>query len=139
MVHNCGHIFLYKPFLHYLTKTKNERPPDASLLQCGTSCVKISRFTIIRSEDMLSQGLLTPASWQTIYVVFLSLVTLVYFLATQHGNREYVAIQKEAERGIRLLHATSCLDTGSRRCLDVLRVSLTSFPFKNRALTRIRC
>jgi hypothetical protein len=126
MVHNCGHILLYRPFLHYLAKTKSENPPDPRLLQSATSCVKISRFTIIRSEEIFSQGLLAPASWQSIYIIFLSLVTLTYFLATQHGNREYLAIQKEAERGIRLLHSTSCLDTGSRRCLDALKVSLTS-------------
>ncbi|KEF54757.1 uncharacterized protein A1O9_09199, partial [Exophiala aquamarina CBS 119918] len=122
MVHNYGHTFLYRPFLHYLTKTKNESPLDARLLQCATSCVKISRFTVIRSEEFLSQGLLAPASWQSIYIVFLSIVTLIYFLVTQHGNREYMAIRKEAERGIRLLHATSCLDTGSPRYLDALRV-----------------
>lgn len=126
MVHNCGHLILYGPFLHYLTKTKDESPPDPRLLNCATSCVKISRFTILRSEEMFSQGFLEPSSWHAIYIILLSLVTLVYFLATQHGNREYMAIKKEAERGIRLLHGTSCLDSGSRKCLDALKVGAPS-------------
>lgn len=49
MVHNGGHIILYRPYLHYLTKTKDDNPPEARLLSYATSCVKISRFTIIRS------------------------------------------------------------------------------------------
>lgn len=122
MVHNFGHILLYRPFLHYLAKTRSENPPDARHLRCATACVKISRFTISRSDEMLRQGFLAPAAWPSVYTVFLSLVTLVFFLATQQGNKEYAAIQKETETGIRILSRTSCQDIGSRRCLDVLRV-----------------
>ncbi|EXJ91841.1 hypothetical protein A1O3_00391 [Capronia epimyces CBS 606.96] len=122
MVHNFGHIILYRPFLHYLARSRGENPPDPRLLRCATSCIKISRFTISRSDAMLKQGFLAPAAWQSVYTVFLSLVTLVFFLATQHGNREYAAIQKDTECGIQILASTSCLDIGSRRCLDVLRI-----------------
>ncbi|KIX09678.1 uncharacterized protein Z518_00759 [Rhinocladiella mackenziei CBS 650.93] len=122
MVHNFGHILLYRPFLHYLAKTESDHPPDPRLLRCATSCVRISRLTISRSDEMLRRGFLTPAAWQSIYTVFLSLVTLTFFLATQRGNKEYEAIQKETELGIQILATTSCQDIGSRRCLDVLRV-----------------
>ncbi|EXJ76596.1 uncharacterized protein A1O5_01104 [Cladophialophora psammophila CBS 110553] len=122
MVHNFGYILLYRPFLHYLAKAKTENPPDARLLRCAACCVKISRFTISRSDEMLQKGFLAPAAWQSVYTVFLSLVTLIFFLATQHGNKDYAAIQKETETGVRILASTSCQDIGSRRCLDVLRV-----------------
>ncbi|EXJ93433.1 hypothetical protein A1O1_01825 [Capronia coronata CBS 617.96] len=122
MVHNFGHILLYRPFLHYLARTKSDNPPDPRLLRCATACIKISRFTISRSDAMLKQGFLAPAAWQSVYTVFLSLVTLVFFLATQHGNKEYAAIQKDTECGIRILASTSCLDIGSRKCLEVLRI-----------------
>jgi hypothetical protein len=71
---------------------------------------------------MLRQGYLAPAAWQSVYTVFLSLVTLIFFLGTQHGNKEYAAVRQETETGIRILYKTSCQDIGSRRCLDVLRV-----------------
>ena len=122
MAHNFGHILLYRPFLHYLAKTKSESPPDQRLLRCAFLCVKVSRFTISRSDEMLRAGCLAPAAWQSVYTVFLSLVTLVFFLATQMGNKEYAAIQRETETGIRILVSTSCQDIGSRKCLDVLRV-----------------
>ena len=72
---------------------------------------------------MIRQGFHIPASWQSVYTLFLSLVTLVFYLATQECNMELVAIQEEIECGIRMLAGTSCQDGGSRRCLDVLRVS----------------
>lgn len=123
MVHNFGHIILYRPFLHYLARTKSENPPELRLLRCATACIKISRFTISRSQDMLKQGFLAAAAWQSVYTVFLSLVTLIFFLATQHGNKEYAAILRDTECGVQILASTSCLDIGSRRCLDVLKVS----------------
>ncbi|KAJ4608870.1 Gypsy retrotransposon integrase-like protein 1 [Exophiala dermatitidis] len=122
MVHNFGHIILYRPFLHYLARTKSENPPELRLLRCATACIKISRFTISRSQDMLKQGFLAAAAWQSVYTVFLSLVTLIFFLATQHGNKEYAAILRDTECGVQILASTSCLDIGSRRCLDVLKV-----------------
>ncbi|OQV00477.1 Fungal specific transcription factor domain-containing protein [Cladophialophora immunda] len=122
MVHNFGYILLYRPFLHYLAKAKSENPPNVQLLRCAACCVKISRFTISRSNEMLQKGFLAPAAWQSVYTVFLSLVTLIFFLATQHGNKDYAIIQKETETGVRILARTSCQDIGSRRCLDVLRV-----------------
>ncbi|KAH0841909.1 fungal transcriptional regulatory protein [Fonsecaea pedrosoi] len=122
MVHNFGYILLYRPFLHYLAKAKSENPPDGRLLRCAACCVKVSRLTISRSNEMLQKGFLAPAAWQSVYTVFLSLVTLIFFLATQHGNMDYAVIQKETEIGVRILARTSCQDIGSRRCLDVLRV-----------------
>lgn len=75
---------------------------------------------------MLRGGFLAPAAWQSVYTIFLSLVSLIFFLATQHGNRECEAIQKESEEGIRILAKTACQDIGSRRCLDVVTVSVRS-------------
>ncbi|KAK5191651.1 Gypsy retrotransposon integrase-like protein 1 [Exophiala xenobiotica] len=122
MVHNFGHMILYRPFLHYLARTTVNQPPDQRLLRCAMSCVRISRNTISRSAEMLRGGFLAPAAWQSVYTIFLSLVSLIFFLATQHGNPECEAIQKESEEGIRILAKTACQDIGSRRCLDVVRV-----------------
>lgn len=122
MVYNFGHLLLYRPFLHFLTRTRGENSPDPRHLRCASSCVKISRLAISRSDEMLAQGYLAPAAWQSVYTVFLSSVILIVFLANQRGSNEYEAIQEETRCGIRILANTSCQDMGSRRCLDVLRV-----------------
>ena len=122
MAHNLAHILLYRPFLHYLARMKGENPPDSRQLRCAASCIKISRITITRSHEILQQGFLAPAAWQSVYTIFLAIVVLIFFLATQHGASDYVTVQHEAEMGIKVLAGTSCQDIGSRRCLDVLKV-----------------
>lgn len=122
MAHNLGLILLYRPFLHYLARMHGNNSPDHRQLRCASACVKISRETITRSDDMLRQGFLAPAAWQSVYTVFLAIVALIFYLATQKGEAEYDSVAEEAEAGIRVLASTSCQDIGSRRCLDVLKV-----------------
>lgn len=122
MAHNLGHILLYRPFLHYLARMRDQTPPDTRQLRCASACIKTSRQAITRSDEMLQQGYLAPAAWQPVYTIFLSIVALIFYLATQKGAPDYPAIEIEAQTGIRILASTSCQDIGSRRCLDVLKV-----------------
>ena len=122
MVHNWAHIILYRPFLHYLARTNSDKPLDSRQLRCAASCIKIARVTISRSQQMLRQGFLVPAAWPSVNTIFFSIVTLLFFLATQHGDREYGTIQQETELGIRVLAATSCQAIGSRRYMEILKV-----------------
>jgi hypothetical protein len=131
MVHSFGHILLYRPFLHYLAEPRNDRPPNPCLLRCAMSCVKMSRFTINRAHKMLRYNSLPPPSWQAVYTVFLSIVTLIFFVATQHGTKGYAAVQKDTEYGIQVLAHMSCGANGSTTCLGVLRVRLDLVPAFN--------
>jgi hypothetical protein len=122
MAHNLGHILLYRPFLHYLARPRGDNEPDHRQLRCASECIKIARETISRSDEMLAQGYLAPAAWQSVYTIFLAIVALIFYLATQKGDPEYSMVEKDAFTGIRVLASTSCQDIGSRRCLDVLKV-----------------
>lgn len=124
MVHNFGHIALYRPFIHYLAKARSENPPDKRQLRCALACVKISKRTIQRSVEIQRQGYLAPASWNSVYTIFLSILTLIFFLACQGDSREAHGIKQVTEAGLRILASCECQDTGSRRCLDVIRVRI---------------
>ncbi len=122
MFYHFGHIVLYRPFLHYLAKAKSESPPDHQQLGYALQCVNAAQSAVSRSERVLLQGFLSPASWACAYTVFLSVICLVFFLASHSESRQAVMIRQAVESGIRILASTSCQDTGSRRCLDVIRV-----------------
>ena len=123
MVHNFGYIVLYRPFLHYLARARSENPPDKRQLRCALACIKVAESTIVRSDSMLQSGFLSPSSWHSVYTVFLSVVSLIFFLATQPDAQESVKVHQVAGLGVRILASTACQDAGSQRCLDVLRVS----------------
>ena len=122
MAHNLGLILLYRPFLHYLARIRGNKQPDQRQLRCASACIRVARDTISRSNEILTVGLLSPASWPSVYTTFLSVVALIFYLATQKGESEYTTIEKEAETGIRILVSTRCQAMGASRCLDVLKV-----------------
>ena len=129
MYYHFGHIVLYRPFLHYLAKAKGDKgdnTPDHQQLGYALQCINAAQSAVSRSERVLLQGYLSPASWACAYTVFLSVVCLIFFLASHSESRQAAMIRQAVESGIRIMASTSCQDTGSRRCLDVIRVSRES-------------
>lgn len=125
MFYHFGHIVLYRPFLHYLAKARSETPPDPRQLGYALQCINTAQSAISCSEKVLQQGFLSPASWACAYTVFLSVVCLTFFLASHGESQQAVMVRQAVESGIKILASTSCQDTGSRRCLDVLKVCQT--------------
>lgn len=120
-------IILYRPFLHYLTQRSDN--VHEHQLRCAYHCIMASHEVIRRSEVMLQQGYLGPASWHSMYTIFLAVVTLIFYLASQHDNPEAQKVRYDVEVGVRILSSTTCKDSGSDKCLEVLRVGIPeTFP-----------
>lgn len=128
MAYYQGHIILYRPFLHYLAKMRDEETTDKRQLKCILACIKVASSVISRSEQMLQKENLYPAAWPAVYTIFLSVVCLIFFIATQRGTQAANQTQQKVETGIRLLASTSCHDTGADRCLEILQVTLSDHP-----------
>jgi hypothetical protein len=112
-------IVLFRPFLHALAN-------DSSVTQEQTSraliCLKVASHALAEYEAMNLQGHLNSASWMSLYTLFLSVICLIFLIATQDGTRRPVEAWRKAEIGARLLTAASCPGLGSRQCLKVLKV-----------------
>lgn len=118
-------IILYRPFLHYLASHRNETVHEHQL-RCAYQCIMASHEIIHRSEAMLHQGYLGPASWHSMYTIFMAIVAMIFYLASQADNPDAQKVRYDVELGIRILASTTCQDTGSEKCLDVLRVGVDS-------------
>ncbi|KAK5026965.1 Gypsy retrotransposon integrase-like protein 1 [Exophiala sideris] len=116
-----GKLVLYRPFLHYLGKSSNGRPTSQRASQRALACIRIASTAITRSETIQELGLLRPASWTSVYTIFLSVVCLVFLIATREGTQRPVEAWRKAESGIRLLAATQCHETCSFQCLEILK------------------
>jgi len=74
---------------------------------------------------MLDKDILYPFCWPSIYTIFLSVISLIFLIATQPGTLEPAEAYRKAETGIRILAATACENNGSERCLEILKVRRT--------------
>lgn len=124
-LHLCyyfAQIVLYRAFLHYLAKQREGDPVGKRQLLYARTCVRMSTKVIEVSIEHQQRGLLCPASWPSIYTVFLSVVCLIFSYVTREEGSAAAEIKEDIENGIRLLACTACTtDTGSVRCLEILR------------------
>lgn len=123
-------IVLYRAFLHHLAKQHKDRPGGQRQLSYAQTCVRMARKVIGVSIEHQRKGLLCPVSWPSVYTTFLSVVCLVFAHATREEGAAAPEIKEDIEHGIRLLACTACTtDTGSVRCLEVLRRLIKSVSY----------
>lgn len=129
-----GNIVLYRPFLHYLAKAREDVNTDERQLRCALACVKVATNVISSSKVALHRGYLYPPSWCSVYTIFLSVVCLVFFIATHTDSPASAEVRLDIEAGIGILARVTCHDTGAERCLDILQVCLARRPVSTRPL-----
>lgn len=115
-------IVLYRAFLHYLAEPEADESRHQRRLYYAETCVKMATKVVEVSVVHQKAGLLCPASWSSIYTVFLSTICLIFGYATRKHGTDLPQAKHDIEDAIRLLACTACTtDTGSVRCLEMLR------------------
>ncbi|KIX08338.1 uncharacterized protein Z518_02994 [Rhinocladiella mackenziei CBS 650.93] len=117
-----GQLVLFQPFLHYLVQMANGTAITRTQSQHALACMKVAATTITRSEAMHQRGLLCPASWSTIYTLFLAVMCLLFLIATHNGTARPSEAWRKGELGIRLLAAMRCFDNGAVKCLLIIKM-----------------
>lgn len=122
---NCyfyGFIVLYRVFLHCLAQKSDGSTENQRQIDYAQTCVKNAAKVVELSVEHQRAGLLCPASWSSVYAVFMSIVCLIFSYATREQHESPENVKQDIENGIRLLASTACTtDTGSVRCLEILR------------------
>ncbi|KAK5070679.1 Gypsy retrotransposon integrase-like protein 1 [Exophiala xenobiotica] len=115
-------IVLYRAFLHYLANEHEDESVGQRQLSYARTCVEMAKKVVEVSIEHHKRGLLCPASWISVYTVFVGAVCLIFAYATRRKDTSAPETKTDIENAIRLLACTACTtDTGSVRCLEVLR------------------
>ncbi|KAL9612286.1 MAG: hypothetical protein Q9167_003109 [Letrouitia subvulpina] len=96
-----GHIqmLLYRPFLHYASRTIQAKSPDSRSYACAAACVSVSRNVIHITTEMKKRGLLNGAYWFTMYTTFFAILSLVFYVLENPQNSNSQDILQEAYEG----------------------------------------
>ncbi|KAG8631967.1 hypothetical protein KVT40_001107 [Elsinoe batatas] len=118
--HSCQ-LMLYMPFMHHAISMANKTTISRTRSGRVLTCIKTASKAISFAETYQKQSLLEPSSWFQTYTIFLSVLTLVFLIASHKGTTRPGEAWKKAEQGIRLLAAMRCHDNGANKSLRVLR------------------
>lgn len=132
-------MMLYRPFVHYVSKSPNCASLDKRAYACASACISVSRNIIHITAEMKKRGMLNGCYWFTMYTTFFSIMTLVYFALENPESPTSQDVLKEAYEGKDVLEGLAKRSMAADRCTSTLRVGLTISFLRTRTDKRRLC
>jgi hypothetical protein len=117
-------MMLYRPFLHYVSQTKEAQKVDQRSYACAATCVSVSRNIVHIAVEMKKRGLLTGAYWFSMYTTFFAILSLVFYALENPDNEASQDVLKVAKEGRDTLESLAKRSMAADRCSATLKVSL---------------
>lgn len=118
-------MFLYRPFLHYVSQTLQAKNIDKRSYACAAACISVSRNIVHLTTEMKRQGLLVGSYWFYMYTTFFSIISLVFFVLENPRSQMSESILKDAYEGKDTLAGLAAKSHAADRCSKVLAVRET--------------
>ena len=116
-------MFLYRPFLHYVSRDVQAKNVDERSSACAAACVSVARNIIHLSADMKKKGLLMGSYWFYMYTTFFAVISLVFFVLENPNSSQSIEILRDAHEGRDTLAGLAKRSLAARKCTSTLMVS----------------
>ena len=118
-------IILYRPFIHFLSRSFSSVAPDPLSLQCAKNSITVARNAVRLGKQMIEKKLLTGSYWFSSYTIFYAVSTLFFYmheanLPDKASAKEYYEVLTDAEDGRNLLNHVRTSSVAASRIYDVL-------------------
>lgn len=123
-------MFLYRPFLHYVSQTLQAKNIDKRSYACAAACISVSRNIVHLTTEMKRQGLLVGSYWFYMYTTFFSIISLVFFVLENPRSQMSESILKDAYEGKDTLAGLAAKSHAADRCSKVLAEMFEQLPQK---------
>ena len=118
-------MFLYRPFLHYVSRSRRQAVNDKRSYACAAACVSVSRNVIHITTEMNQRGLLIGAYWFVMYTTLLAIISLVFYIVENPDISNCQELLKDAVRGKEVLASLARRSIAADRCTQTLAVRLS--------------
>ena len=117
-------MFLYRPFLHYVSHDIQARSFDKRSYACGAACVSVSRNIVHLTGEMKRRGLLVGSYWFYMYTTFFAIIALIFYVLENPHSSNTADILKDAHEGRDALATLAKRSLAADKCSKHLAVSL---------------
>ena len=122
MAYAHAQMMLYRPFLHYVSQTRESQTVDKRSYACAAACVSVSRNIVHIAIEMKRRGLLGGAYWFTMYTTFFAILSLVFYALENPENEASRDVLKVAREGRDTLESLAKRSMAADRCTATLKV-----------------
>lgn len=115
-------MFLYRPFLHYISQQVQGNAINKRSYACAAACVSVSRNIVHISAEMKRRGLLNGSYWFYMYTTFFAILTLVFFVLENPSSPTVKDILRDAHEGRDTLAGLAKRSIAADKCSQTLAV-----------------
>ena len=115
-------MFLYRPFLHYVSQDVQARSFDKRSYACAAACVSVSRNIVHLTGEMKRRGLLVGSYWFYMYTTFFAIISLVFYVLENPHSSSSADILRDAHEGKDTLAGLAARSLAADRCSKHLAV-----------------
>ena len=117
-------MFLYRPFLHYVSQSVQAKMVDKRSYACAAACVSVSRNIIHLTAEMKKRGLLVGSYWFYMYTTFFAIISLLFYVLENPQSSTVEDILKDAHEGKDTLAGLAARSMAADRCSQMLNVRI---------------
>jgi hypothetical protein len=122
MAYAHAQMMLYRPFLHYVSQTREMQKVDKRSYACAAACVSVSRNIVHIAVEMKKRGFLGGAYWFSMYTTFFAILSLVFYALENPDNEASKDVLKVAREGRDTLESLAKRSLAADRCSSTLKV-----------------
>ncbi len=115
-------MFLYRPFLHYVSQAVQAKNVDKRSYACAAACVSVSRNIVHLTAEMRRRGLLVGSYWFYMYTTFFAIISLIFYVLENSESQRVEDILKDAHEGRDTLAGLAARSLAADRCSRTLNV-----------------
>lgn len=113
-------IVLYRPFIHYCSPRFGIHTGDERPKLYARKCINVARRVMYLANDLVAKNMLHGAYWYSIYTIFFSVASLVYYVHENAMDGDTYGIRLDAEMGKNALKKFKESSQSAQRTYDIL-------------------
>ena len=117
-------LFLYRPFLHYISRESQTKSVDKRSYACAAACVSVSRNVIHISDEMKKKGLLNGSYWFYMYTTFFAILALVFSVLENPDTSSSQEVLRDALEGRDQLASLARTSMAADKSMQTLKVGI---------------
>jgi hypothetical protein len=117
-------MVLYRPFLHYISRSRAEAHINRRCYTYASASVSVGRNIIRNAKDMKIRNIFNGPYWFSIYTIFFATISLTFYAWENLGVQEALKTLKDAESGREMLANLAYRSMAAARCSTTLEVSI---------------
>ena len=119
-------MFLYRPFLHYVSRDLVPEDVDQRSYACSAACVNVSRNVIHLTDEMNKRKLLTGSYWFYMYTTFFAILSLLFYVLENPESTSSTEIFRDIYEGRNNLAELAPKSLAADKCTTYLNVGLSN-------------